>query len=112
MNTKPLYFDCENIDSLHQHHGWWRILERRIAFYERRGAAILPCTYILPSLHPADLLTPMHLMFRPTDQNINLHTEEIPQMIQSLYREKYAAVNGIEDAILDALFAQITGEAK
>jgi len=54
----------------------------------------------------------MHLMFRPTDQNINLHTEEIPQMIQSLYREKYAAVNGIEDAILDALFAQITGEAK
>lgn len=218
MNNKQLYFDCENIDSLHQNPAWWRILEesfpaherekrpviekaitqqnaravsawrgkdivgiamvqllhcppgiflhylavatqerdnhiggalfefawetgrnalteaksnplgflweleipalaaseeeqiirkKRIEFYERHGAKILPCPYILPPLHREDTPTPMHLMFRPAFTGNMPTQEEILKIIKGLYKEKYAAVNGIANELLENLFNQI-----
>lgn len=68
---------------------------RRVAFFQRCGASLLPQPYLQP---PVDGIAPipMRLMYLP-------NPETIDALIRTIYSEKYAATNHLPEAILHQL---------
>ncbi len=68
---------------------------RRVAFFQRCGASLLPQPYLQP---PVDGIAPvpMQLMYLPSP-------EKIDALIHSIYFEKYAAANHLPEDILHHL---------
>ena len=75
---------------------------RRLAFYERCGAALLPAPYLQPPVDGSTIL-PMQLMFRPPHGASPPDAETVRAMIRAMYAEKYHAMNGIPIEVLSAL---------
>jgi hypothetical protein len=78
---------------------------RRLAFYERCGAALLPAPYLQPPVDGRTIL-PMQLMFRPAADGSPPNAETVRAMIHAMYVEKYHAMNGIPAEQLAALEAR------
>ncbi|MBI3696285.1 MAG: GNAT family N-acetyltransferase [Acidobacteria bacterium] len=75
---------------------------RRVAFFERCGASLLPQPYLQP---PVDGVAPvpMQLMYRLAEGRELPSPETIDALIRAIYFEKYAAVNRIPVEILNHL---------
>jgi len=83
--------------------------QRRIAFFERLGACLLPSAYFQP---PVDGITsvPMHLMFRPAPGRFWPDIAAHSALVRALYFEKYHAANAIPEAVLQHLLNKIQGQ--
>ena len=75
---------------------------RRIGFYERCGAALLPAPYLQPPVDGSTIL-PLQLMFRPAHGASPPDAETVRAMIRAMYAEKYHAMNGIPADLLSSL---------
>ena len=75
---------------------------RRIEFFARLGAHVLPRPYVQP---PVDGIAsvPMHLMFWPTSGKSQSDSSELSALIRAIYFEKYHAANGIPRGVLEDL---------
>lgn len=76
--------------------------QQRLAFYQQRGGQILPCRYAQPPLHGTTAV-PLDLMFRPAPGQPMPDRAALAALVQAVYFEKYAAVNRIPAAVLNAL---------
>ncbi len=81
---------------------------RRIAFFERLGAHVLPRPYVQP---PVDGIAPvpMHLMFRPAPGGSLPDDSALSALIRAIYFEKYHTANGIPPPVLQELLRE-TGQ--
>lgn len=76
--------------------------ERRIRFFSRQGGEVLQCDYVQPPLH-GDKPVKMHLMHRPADSTSALSFEATVGLVRAMYLQKYGAVNGIDERVLQDL---------
>ncbi len=83
------------------------ICERRIDFYRHHQGEILPWPYILPPMQPGNSPLPMLLMFRPCDREFKPDAGLRMDVLWTIYFEKYYAVNGIEQAVLEKLYKKL-----
>jgi hypothetical protein len=78
---------------------------RRIAFFERHGGKVLDRPYQQP---PLDGTTPvpMRLMLRPAVDREVLAAQTVEALVRAMYFEKYGAINGIDQRVLEGLLAR------
>lgn len=78
------------------------IQQKRILFFEKSGAELLDVQYTQP---PVDgkTLVPMHLMQKKYRQEIL----PVSDIVNAIYFEKYAKVNGIGEDILNKLLSEV-----
>jgi GNAT superfamily N-acetyltransferase len=77
--------------------------DRRIHFFQRMGAALLPRRYVQPPVN--GVIVPMLLMFRPAANAPMPDDSGIGTIIKAMYSEKYGALNGIPRGILRRLLS-------
>jgi len=77
--------------------------DKRLHFYKKLGGVILTERYMLPPFSETAVATPMLLMFRPETGMPLPAGKEITALIDTIYYEKYAAVNGVATQLLDTL---------
>jgi len=80
--------------------------QRRIAFFTRLGAQLLPNRYIQPPVDGVSSV-PMQLMFRTSDERAPTGHPEVSIMIRAIYFEKYHRMNGIPRPVLEYLLREI-----
>jgi hypothetical protein len=67
---------------------------RRIAFFTRLGAHVLPKLYVQPPVNGI-VAVPMHLMFWPAPGGTLPDDSELSGLVRAIYFEKYHEANGI-----------------
>ena len=77
---------------------------RRLGFFQRHAGRHLEAPYLQPALD-GEHVVPMHLMTRLFAKSAPPDLGTINQMIQSIYFEKYAAMNGVSPLHLEDLLA-------
>ena len=79
---------------------------RRIAFFVRLGAHVLPGPYVQP---PVDGIAsvPMHIMFRPIPGGSLPDNCALVAIVRAIYFEKYEQANRIPRRVLDDLLREI-----
>jgi GNAT superfamily N-acetyltransferase len=77
--------------------------DRRIAFFSRLGAMVLPFQYSQPPVDGLNSIE-MHLMFLPFETRAPLDPGSLRFIVRSMYFEKYHSINGIPVEILEELF--------
>jgi hypothetical protein len=85
--------------------GEQRQRERRLEFFRRGGGLLLARPYLQPALGSGEAMA-LHLMYRPATGAAELAAAEIEALVRAVYREKYAALNGIPEATLAILLRQ------
>jgi GNAT superfamily N-acetyltransferase len=83
-----------------------RIRERRIAFFSRHGAKLLPYSYTQPAVDGVNTV-PMSLVFRPADGHEQPDSAFTDALVRAIYFEKYHAVNGISKDSLTSLLGAV-----
>jgi hypothetical protein len=74
--------------------------KRRELFFERNGYQLITeFHYFQPPLHANETVVPLHLYLKPY-QEFSLSREDIVQMIQAMFKEKYDRVNEIDSKTL------------
>jgi hypothetical protein len=78
---------------------------RRIDFFMRLGARVLPRPYVQP---PVDGIAsvPMRLMFWPATDGSAPDGSQVSALIRAIYFEKYHATNGIPHLLLENLLRE------
>jgi len=84
------------------------IRERRIAFFARHGAELLPYSYTQPPVDGVNTV-PMRLVFRPAEGHGQPDSAFSEALVRAMYFEKYHAVNGIAE---DSLTSLLTSRAR
>jgi GNAT superfamily N-acetyltransferase len=78
------------------------VRRRRITFFQKHGGQLLSYPYIQPPVN-GNAGVPMLLMFRPNEEQGNPKPLAVEAMVQSMYFEKYGAINEIDRSILEKL---------
>ena len=91
--------ESDNIDERH-------LRERRIAFFARHGAELLPRAYTQPAVDGTHTV-PMRLVFRPAKGLDNPDSDFTDALVRAIYFEKYHAANGIAKESLISLLEAV-----
>lgn len=83
-----------------------RIRERRIAFFSRHDAELLPYSYTQPAVDGVNTV-PMSLIFRPAEGHRQPDSAFTDALVRAIYFEKYHAVNGITKDSLTSLLRAV-----
>jgi hypothetical protein len=79
---------------------------RRIAFYTKLGASVLPIPYLLPPLHKTKgKATPLFLMYLPRKKPLARHAQK--KLVKDIYSGKYQQADGIPQRLLKKLLSII-----
>ena len=79
---------------------------RRLAFFGRLGAHLLPQPYLQPAIDGIAPV-PMRLMYRPAPGGSWPDTPKTAALVRAIYFQKYGAINGITDAALEDLLRRV-----
>jgi len=78
---------------------------RRVAFFQRHGGQMLARRYLQPPVNGTTAI-PMSLMFTPAEDEALPTPEVVESLVRAMYFEKYAAINGIDTAVLEDLLSR------
>ena len=82
------------------------VRERRIAFFARHGAELLPRAYTQPAVDGTTTV-PMRLVFRPAEGFERPDSTFTDALVRAIYFEKYHAANGIAKEPLISLLGAV-----
>lgn len=79
------------------------VRQKRIAFYEKHRAVVLPMPYLLPPLHPHLKPMPLHLMYRAMRGHRRPSKKLQKKIVKDVYEEKYKKVNHVSKRLVSRM---------